>query len=452
MNGRLGAWELYPGTPQAVYLCNRDKATSVNLNICNRHNDSAFVSVAISTSATAPSNAEWIEYGIELLGKGVLERTGIVVSPGQYLIVKSTTKNVNAVCWGIEMGVTLGLPEITQNPGALPVWVTSATLPDIGANDSTSIQLVASDSDTVELTYSLTAGTLPAGLALSPSGLISGTPTAGTYVSGASEGSSFTISASDSLTTIPQLFSITKKWFDGSSAALASRNALKIKNMTGTTTNGYYWIKPLGASTAYQVHCDMNTSGGGWMLMSFCGTGVSNGAHVIDAYSGSAFNMGTTATSITSTNQSNGTAGNMGQSFINAVVEANRGAGVAVFRIEDAGTTWNNWYFSILSTANWNPIASRQSALDNAGNTWLKQAANSHNPGAENGGAGSVGGSPVQYGGENWGTFPFNMNIGSGTNWGYSISPNYIGGFPAYNSAHSSGWNRRASFWIRATK
>ena len=54
---------------------------------------------------------------------------------------------------------------------------------------------------------------------------------------------------------------------DGSSSANAAPSALWIKMTTGTTTDGLYWIRPIGAASARQVWCDMNTSGGGWMLV-----------------------------------------------------------------------------------------------------------------------------------------------------------------------------------------
>jgi hypothetical protein len=56
-------------------------------------------------------------------------------------------------------------------------------------------------------------------------------------------------------------------YFDGSTAERAAPSALYIKNMTGTNTNGVYWIN-LPTVGATQVYCIMDTvvDGGGWMM------------------------------------------------------------------------------------------------------------------------------------------------------------------------------------------
>ena len=51
---------------------------------------------------------------------------------------------------------------------------------------------------------------------------------------------------------------------DGSSPANAAPDAKTIKEVTGTTQDGLYWIEVPGHGVQ-QVYCDMNTDGGGWM-------------------------------------------------------------------------------------------------------------------------------------------------------------------------------------------
>jgi hypothetical protein len=144
MNGLLGSWNLYAGIPQAVYVNNNTDAAIINLNICNRNHVSILVSVSISVSATSPINSEYIEYEASILVKGVLERTGIVIGPGQYLVVESDITNVSTSCWGVETGESVVSPTVlTQNTGVAPAWGTSATLPDL-TSGTTSIIISAS--------------------------------------------------------------------------------------------------------------------------------------------------------------------------------------------------------------------------------------------------------------------------------------------------------------------
>ena len=55
-------------------------------------------------SATAsPSTAEWIEYDTVILGKGVFERTGLVLDAGKYVVAYASAGSaVNVTVYGIE--------------------------------------------------------------------------------------------------------------------------------------------------------------------------------------------------------------------------------------------------------------------------------------------------------------------------------------------------------------
>ena len=102
--GRLGASDIPSGISvnTTVYTCPPTTFAVVTLSLCNRNPSTARnIRVSLSTGST-PNDAEWLEYDASLLAKGVLERTGIVLTAGQRLIVNADGTGVTAVVYGIE--------------------------------------------------------------------------------------------------------------------------------------------------------------------------------------------------------------------------------------------------------------------------------------------------------------------------------------------------------------
>lgn len=136
--GILGTWNLVSGVNQAVYVNNYSDIATVTVSVCNRNYTDGEVSIAVGTSATSPTNADWIEYEAVLSGKSVLERSGIVVTPGHYVVVKSNLSNTNAVVWGAEIGaISLTPVSLTTNTsGDGPEFIGPTTI-EIFAGDAT---------------------------------------------------------------------------------------------------------------------------------------------------------------------------------------------------------------------------------------------------------------------------------------------------------------------------
>ena len=261
----------------------------------------------------------------------------------------------------------------------------------------------------------------------------------------------------------------------GRSADTAAPSALAIKRVNPNAPSGYYWIKPAGSRLKpQQVWCDMENNGGGWMLMSFCGTDIVNGEHVRDGQLNVPFNGGSSHTRIFSHYQTSGQFGNLGQEFIDALVINGRGQvnganrGVALFGVENSGTTWEYWYFNIAEDARWHrqdgPDTLRQTTSGTStsyngyaempGNDWLRTCFASYTSNGTNGNiAGTATGTSYSHQSSGWGTLPHNFS--SASNWGYSISGYYNnqgsqqGNGGAWYSCHASGWNRRGQFWLK---
>jgi hypothetical protein len=99
--GRLGTADLAAATNTTVYTCPSNTFAVVTLSVCNRGTSPATIQVAVCDTAT-PGTDEYIEFDTSLSAKGVLERTGIVLDAGKFLVVRSSAVSINAVVFGIE--------------------------------------------------------------------------------------------------------------------------------------------------------------------------------------------------------------------------------------------------------------------------------------------------------------------------------------------------------------
>lgn len=75
---------------------------TVSLNFCNATATAGFIRVNISTTATSPANADFIEYDVPLAAGGELERTGIVITNGQQIGVYSSIAGINCVAFIVD--------------------------------------------------------------------------------------------------------------------------------------------------------------------------------------------------------------------------------------------------------------------------------------------------------------------------------------------------------------
>ena len=176
--------------------------------------------------------------------------------------------------YGIKIENTSGLSSTlaTQvNVDTSPSWQTaSGTLATIFDNATgTHATVSATDPDGDTVSYSETGGTVLStnNFSLdSSTGAIYGDPV--DVVSPTTH--TFTLRATANSKTADRSFNIVvNPTLDGSTQAKANTSAAAIKTLTGTTTDGLYWIKPSGIATAFQVYCNMNIDGGIMMLMKF---------------------------------------------------------------------------------------------------------------------------------------------------------------------------------------
>lgn len=97
--GKIGSADLSAATDTLLGAA-LDENMVVNITLCNRGSASVKVRIAIGTGAS-PVNADYLEYDFPVIPNGVLERTGIAVSSGEKIWVRSDLATVSARAFGL---------------------------------------------------------------------------------------------------------------------------------------------------------------------------------------------------------------------------------------------------------------------------------------------------------------------------------------------------------------
>ena len=95
------------GTNTTVYTVPTGNYTVCNLSLTNTTTSAVTVRVALTLTASSPDISEYIEYDTVIAGKGVFERTGLVMNAGLNLVaVAGSPAAISATVYGIETSTT----------------------------------------------------------------------------------------------------------------------------------------------------------------------------------------------------------------------------------------------------------------------------------------------------------------------------------------------------------
>ena len=100
-NGILGKIDVPATTLTTVYTVPADTFSVVTINVCNRSTAPRTVRLALSATGT-PDPEEYIEYDVEILANGVLERTGVVLDTTRQVVVYADSLGCSAMVYGLE--------------------------------------------------------------------------------------------------------------------------------------------------------------------------------------------------------------------------------------------------------------------------------------------------------------------------------------------------------------
>lgn len=105
--GRVGTpTQLAATTNTTIYTVPSGYYSVFNVSLTNTSATAVTIRLAVASTST-PGTAEWIEYDTTIVGKGVLERTGLVAGAGLNVVAYASAGSaVNVNVFGIETSTT----------------------------------------------------------------------------------------------------------------------------------------------------------------------------------------------------------------------------------------------------------------------------------------------------------------------------------------------------------
>ena len=100
-SGKLGNANVSAASNTTLFQAASGKVTTFNVGICNTGSDTVTFRLAISATAT-PVAGEYIEYNVALAPNAVFERSGLVASGSEYIVIYASATGLNARAWGFE--------------------------------------------------------------------------------------------------------------------------------------------------------------------------------------------------------------------------------------------------------------------------------------------------------------------------------------------------------------
>jgi hypothetical protein len=105
-SGKLAAVLLASYTNTEIYTPPANTVSTVNISLCNKGSVDTVISVGLTESSTTWGGDDTIVSRHLLRPGDVLEKTGVVLTSGQYILASASAGNaVAVVVWGFEQPV-----------------------------------------------------------------------------------------------------------------------------------------------------------------------------------------------------------------------------------------------------------------------------------------------------------------------------------------------------------